>query len=804
MTRHLARVRRGLAFTTLAGLAIIALAMAAIGASGLTSIRTLSAHLGAASTASETLDGIRAVMVRANAFLASGTPEAQTALTQVIAEERGRLARATERLADDAARAEFTAIRAGLDAVPAQAAEVASTRAAYRDNAEALEALAVASERAVAETADAVRQATLSFRSEEAVVQGPFAKAAGLAREIDRIGAALDQLGAAVAEGRLPDALADTASSLSATAKRMRFKVPPPPARPALGQLTAPLSDIEALLAEAANGSISDGQQTLFAQARAEADAALAALAQAGLAPLAETIDAQARIEQGGAMLDTLDGHVTAAARILTDLRLAVVAFRGDPGPEARETLTAEIRKFAVRVEAARTEVAGQADWDTLLAPLAEQARALEGDVPRITEAMIAQRASDRRAADAMATALSEISASVRAGVARIETRAAEDARAALWTIAIAFLFGAACLAAAAFGVLARVLKPLRRMTDSMHRLGEGDLSVPVEGTARSDELGLMARAVAAFRTGLVERERLAGEQERERAAARERQAAMEAMVDDFRSQATTLVDGVDRLMADLDSAAHELTGIADTATASTAEAREACQLAHREVASTAQAADGVTGSIEEITTRIGETITTIGDAAGRAESTNASVADLAEAAQDIGKVVKLITDIAEQTNMLALNATIEAARAGDAGKGFAVVASEVKQLAGQTAKATVSISDQIRKVQASTDEAVDAIARIAETMAAASGSTSAIAEAVDRQRGATQSISASAETASNGTRDVVSNIDRAMTAVERTRTSSERVDATSTQVIEMNQRLRETVETFLQRVAAA
>ncbi|WP_349357960.1 methyl-accepting chemotaxis protein [Stappia sp.] len=803
MTRHSARVRQGLAFTTLAGLAIIALAMAAIGASGLTSIRTLSAHLGAASTASETLDGIRAVMVRANAFLAGGTPEAQTALTQVIADERGRLARATERLADDAARAEFTAIVAGLDAVPAQAAEVAATRAAYRDNAETLEALAVASERAVAETADAVRQATLSFRSEEAVVQGPFAKAAGLAREIDRIGAALDQLGTAVAEGLLPDPLADTAASLSATAKRMRFKVPPP-ARPALGQLTAPLSDIEALLAEAADGSLSDSQKSLFAQARAEADAALAALAQAGLAPLAETIDAQARIEQGGAMLDTLDGHVTAAARILTDLRLAVVAFRGDPGPEAREALTAEIHKFAVRVEAARTEVAGQADWDTLLAPLAEQARVLEGDVPGITEAMIAQRASDRRAADAMATALSEISASVRAGVARIETRAAEDARAALWTIAIAFLFGAGCLAAAAFGVLARVLKPLRRMTDSMHRLGEGDLSVPVEGTERSDELGLMARAVAAFRTGLVERERLAAEQERERAAARERQAAMEAMIDDFRSQASTLVDGVDRLMADLDSAAHELTGIADTATSSTAEAREACQLAHREVASTAEAADGVTGSIEEITMRIGETIATIGDAARRAESTNASVADLAEAAQDIGKVVKLITDIAEQTNMLALNATIEAARAGDAGKGFAVVASEVKQLAGQTAKATVSISDQIRKVQASTNEAVDAIARIAETMAAASGSTSAIAEAVDRQRGATQSISASAETASNGTRDVVSNIDRAMTAVERTRSSSERVDATSTQVIEMNQRLRETVETFLQRVAAA
>ena len=64
--------------------------------------------------------------------------------------------------------------------------------------------------------------------------------------------------------------------------------------------------------------------------------------------------------------------------------------------------------------------------------------------------------------------------------------------------------------------------------------------------------------------------------------------------------------------------------------------------------------------------------------------------------ADEIGKVIEVIQDIAEQTNLLALNATIEAARAGDAGKGFAVVATEVKELAKQTANATIDIRKRI------------------------------------------------------------------------------------------------------------
>src|SRR4029434_8367980 len=89
-------------------------------------------------------------------------------------------------------------------------------------------------------------------------------------------------------------------------------------------------------------------------------------------------------------------------------------------------------------------------------------------------------------------------------------------------------------------------------------------------------------------------------------------------------------------------------------------------------------------------------------------------VGDLVNAAEKIGNVTQMITDIAGQTNLLALKATIEAARAGEAGKGFAVVASEVKSLANQTAKATEEIAEQIRGIQAASQTTASAMRQIA------------------------------------------------------------------------------------------
>ena len=89
-----------------------------------------------------------------------------------------------------------------------------------------------------------------------------------------------------------------------------------------------------------------------------------------------------------------------------------------------------------------------------------------------------------------------------------------------------------------------------------------------------------------------------------------------------------------------------------------------------------------------------------LAEAVAAASSANDTIVSLADASTQIGKVIDIITSIAQQTDLLALNATIEAARAGEAGKGFAVVANEMKELAKQTAAATDEIRNKIEAIQ--------------------------------------------------------------------------------------------------------
>jgi methyl-accepting chemotaxis protein len=220
-------------------------------------------------------------------------------------------------------------------------------------------------------------------------------------------------------------------------------------------------------------------------------------------------------------------------------------------------------------------------------------------------------------------------------------------------------------------------------------------------------------------------------------------------------------------------------------------------------VETAAAAADELAGSIGEIGRQLTKTTDIVRVAVGEAQGTNKQIAALAQAAQKIGDVIKLIRTIAGQTNLLALNATIEAARAGEAGKGFAVVASEVKSLAVQTAKATEDISKLILAVQGATTGAVAAIGRIAGRMQEIDSCATAVSAAVEEQSTATTEISQNVTGAAQGAKLVVSVLDEVAGAATDTRQSAESVLSASQDVEAAASELRREVEGFLAGVAA-
>ena len=238
----------------------------------------------------------------------------------------------------------------------------------------------------------------------------------------------------------------------------------------------------------------------------------------------------------------------------------------------------------------------------------------------------------------------------------------------------------------------------------------------------------------------LLQRElaRLAGDLESEIHGAVEKVATRTGEVESFASQM---------------QAASERTGSSASAVASASEE------ASTSVETVAAATEEFQVSVQEIGRQTGRSKEVTAEAVTEANGASTVIGDLDTCAQEIGDIIKVISDIAAQTNLLALNATIEAARAGEAGKGFAVVANEVKSLANQTAKATEEISQQVTRIQEATGGAVGTIKRVSEVITRLDEVSAAIDTAAEQQRQAATEISGSIQEAAAGNREVSMNI---------------------------------------------
>ena len=187
--------------------------------------------------------------------------------------------------------------------------------------------------------------------------------------------------------------------------------------------------------------------------------------------------------------------------------------------------------------------------------------------------------------------------------------------------------------------------------------------------------------------------------------------------------------------------------------------------------------------------------------AVGMADETTQTIGKLGVSSQEIGKVIKVITSIAQQTNLLALNATIEAARAGEAGKGFAVVANEVKELAKETARATGEISLKIEAIQNDTKAAVKAIGDVSSIINEVNDISGTIASAVEEQTATTNEIGRNVTDAARGTGDIARNINLVAESAESTTVGARETETAAKELTEMANQLQVLVQRF--RIAA-
>jgi methyl-accepting chemotaxis protein len=326
--------------------------------------------------------------------------------------------------------------------------------------------------------------------------------------------------------------------------------------------------------------------------------------------------------------------------------------------------------------------------------------------------------------------------------------------------VQMVMLCGCALLVGCAFALWSiSSVRPLSGLTAKMRTLAAGDLSVTIPQATGADEVSEITRAVGSFKDKMIEVDRLTAAERTKHHDDVIRAASLGDLTLDFERRVGSVANDLESASAKMKITASSMSEIALQTDKRASSVARAAQDASAGVQTVAAAAEELAASIHEISRQVTQSAKITGKAVEDARRTDTIVRALADGAQKIGDVVHLITGIAAQTNLLALNATIEAARAGDAGKGFAVVASEVKSLAGQTAKATDEIGAQIRQIQESTGQAVQAIKAIGETIEEVNVIASNIAAAVEEQGAATAEIARNVQQTATSTQEVTTTI---------------------------------------------
>ncbi len=343
-----------------------------------------------------------------------------------------------------------------------------------------------------------------------------------------------------------------------------------------------------------------------------------------------------------------------------------------------------------------------------------------------------------------------------------------------------------------------RASDALRTLSTAAADIAAGDRYRLVPFLDRRDATGTLARALDEVRRSLLEGDGAVAEREADSEHEAQRRTSTDAFVTKFEVTVEGVQQSLGHAAGNMRSAAAGLARQVATIADRSAAVRQSAATVAGEVDTLAGATRQLDQSLAELESRVQRAVTVIADAVARVDAADATMRGLSLAAEQIGSTAHTIADIARQTRMLAFNATIEATRAGAAGAGFAVVAAEVKNLVGETEKATADIDHRATEIQAAAKDSTAAMASIGNAMRDVDGLVTAVVDAMHQQRDASHAIAEGVRTTAAEAGEVMTAIAGVDATSTETRREARAVEAAAEGLTEQSDALRAAVATFL------
>ncbi len=326
------------------------------------------------------------------------------------------------------------------------------------------------------------------------------------------------------------------------------------------------------------------------------------------------------------------------------------------------------------------------------------------------------------------------------------------------------------------------ITEPLSRALSIANSLSEGDLTVKIEFT-RKDEVGRLLSAMQNMVRSLRSMTSKISSSSSTIASSSEE---LSATVDEISTRVNEEANKANQVATESAEMSQTVLDIAKNASNIAISSNDTLKVAH-------EGKGIVTRTVDEVL-EISRTVS---------ESAHL-ITSLGERSKQIGEIINVIKDIADQTNLLALNAAIEAARAGEQGRGFAVVADEVRKLAERTSKATTEISGMIQGIQSETDQAVSAMGNSlkrvelgAKLSTEAGDALQRIVESVNGLQSMVQMIASATEEMSTVSESISSDIEVIASVSQQTGASATQIKQASLDLSKVSLELKNEVNKF-------